>query len=113
MLAKQMIVEGEDAVTYLLNHIGLTLYGFANDEDGIKNCTCNCSNAWPIFADQSDVIVPSVLNESGFSTIDRTDDLGSQLSYVCKPLYYFAHDDGIRGNVTGHVETFCVISQAL
>lgn len=113
MLGKQVIEEGGDAVTYLVNDRGLTLYGFANDEDGVSNCTGGCANAWPIFAGQENVVVPSVLNASAFSSIDRTDDLGSQLTYAGKPLYYFAQDEDIRGNVTGHSETFYVISPAL
>ncbi|MEQ8243889.1 hypothetical protein [Fulvivirga sp.] len=113
MLAKQVVTEGEDAVFYLVDDRGLTLYGFANDEDGVSNCSGGCANAWPIFPGQDNVVVPSVLNKSAFSSIDRTDDLGSQLTYGGKPLYYFAQDEEIRGNVTGHSETFYVISPAL
>ncbi|MTI39067.1 hypothetical protein [Fulvivirga lutimaris] len=113
MLGKQVVEEGADAVTYLVNDRGLTLYAFANDEEGVSNCTGGCANAWPIFAGQDNAIVPSVLNTSAFTSIDRSDDLGPQMAYNGKPLYYFVQDEDTRGNVTGNNGTFYVLTPEL
>ncbi|PTB95876.1 hypothetical protein C9994_09840 [Marivirga lumbricoides] len=101
-LGRQVLTEGEDAEIYLVDDYGVTLYQSVNDEENVSNCTGGCANAWPIFSGQQNPVIPSTLSEDDFSMITRTDALGPQLSFKGAPLYFFASDEGIRGNVTGN-----------
>ncbi|UII19318.1 COG4315 family predicted lipoprotein [Fulvivirga ligni] len=101
MLGKQSVKDGEDAVTYLVDGDGLTLYDFVNDEENTSNCSGGCANAWPPFNPAGTLIIPSTLSASDFDTFLRGDDLGYQLTYKGLPLYYFTTDAEVRGVVEG------------
>jgi len=102
MLGNKVLADGEDAATFLVNSWGVTLYYFANDEENVSNCTGGCAETWPILSAPDVVVVPSALSADKFANVERTDDLGTQLAYNGKPLYYFASDDNVRGNTLGH-----------
>lgn len=102
MIGKQVLEDEEEAQTYLVNSWGVTIYDFTNDTEGVSNCTGGCVSAWPIVSDTETLVLPSVLDETKFSTVERTDDLGDQLGYGGLPVYYFATDDNVRGSVKGH-----------
>lgn len=101
MLGKQAVEEGAEAVTYLVDSWGKTLYDLTTDEDNVSTCSGGCADAWPIFSMPETLVIPSSLSADKFSTVEREDDLGAQLAWNGKALYYFASDEEIRGNVTG------------
>lgn len=70
-----------------------TLYTFANDTDGVSNCSDTCLVNWP-------AVTAAEENTSGnFSTITR-DDGTLQWAFKNRPMYYYA-GDAAEGDVTG------------
>ncbi len=92
--------EGNGDTFYMTDIEGNTLYTFINDTNGVNNFTApdfSNNGVWPIAEISLDKI-PSILNNSDFSTIDifgRT-----QLTYKGWPLYYFGQDTN-RGDNKG------------
>ncbi len=101
MVGKQPVVEGEDARTYLVDDHGVSLYLNTGDGQDLSNCAGGCAEVWPPFKRPENLILPSILGENYFSTVDREDDLGPQLAVFGNPLYYFSIDEQLRGNVLG------------
>jgi predicted lipoprotein with Yx(FWY)xxD motif len=108
-----MIASRPKTGSYLTDGTGRALYVWAKDTiPGVSSCTGTCIATWPAFAvDQ--LVAPSVLNPSNFSTIIRGDGT-KQIAYRGRPLYYYSADkdagdlygDGIgnvwfAANVTG------------
>jgi predicted lipoprotein with Yx(FWY)xxD motif len=94
-------VEGTGKTVYFTDANGLTLYTFVNDSSNVNKFTKpDFSNnaAWPIY-DTINVVVPSVLDKTKFST---TSVAGfKQMTYNGWPLYYFGQDSRVRGNNKG------------
>lgn len=70
-----------------------TLYTFANDEDGVSNCSGGCATTWPPIIAQSEQTV------GDFSTLLR-DDGTLQWSFKGDPLYYYV-GDASEGEING------------
>ncbi len=76
------------------NHIvdkdGRSLYFFANDANGLSNCTGGCLATWPAFlADSATATYSDGLTASDFKTI-ITASGSKQTTYKGWPLYYYA-----------------------
>ena len=83
-----------------MNADGLSIYGFANDVDGVSVCDGGCAQAWP------PVLVPTAalpegLDSAVFSVVTRTDGT-YQLKAGKWPLYLFGGDTA-AGQTTGHL----------
>ena len=81
--------------SYLTDKAGNTLYFFANDANGLNNCTGGCTTAWPIFTVAMlsvDKLAPG-LAYADFGTINVGS--GNQVTYKGWPLYYYA-PGGVR-----------------
>lgn len=69
---------------------GMTIYFFANDEEGVSNCSGDCLENWPIVTvDGEPTGDDAVTAELG--TIDAADG-DTQLTVNGFPAYYFAGD---------------------
>jgi len=77
----------------LVDAEGLTLYGFVPDaESGESTCYDGCETAWPpLTVEGGDFTVGTGLDESVFTTVERTDGT-MQLKVGDYPLYYFSGD---------------------
>jgi predicted lipoprotein with Yx(FWY)xxD motif len=74
----------------LVDTEGRTLYGFAQDSDGMPTCYDACATNWPPLVGADDAVVGDGLNQALLQPFERTDGM-TQLSYGW-PLYYFAND---------------------
>lgn len=101
LVGRQSVTEGEEAIVYLVDDRGVSLYRSINDGENLSNCAGGCAGVWPPFEASENWVIPSSLNQNDFATVVREDDLGPQLSYKGNPLYYFTPDEQVRGNVTG------------
>lgn len=76
----------------LVDANGNSLYYFANDANGLNNCSGDCANIWPIFFG-GDALSQNQLGQgltsSDFGTI-TTSGGRKQTTYKGWPLYYFA-----------------------
>lgn len=79
-----------DLGTIIVDQVGMTLYGFTPDADGLPTCTDGCADAWPPYAVDGDA-VPAGLDESIFSVVAHPSGV-NQLKAGKWPLYYFAAD---------------------
>lgn len=78
---------------FLVAANGMTVYTFANDEDGVSNCNDECADNWPpLLVNPDDALVggPHVMGEIG--TMTRADER-TQLTFNGMPLYYFGADE--------------------
>lgn len=101
LVGRQVVTEGEDAIVYLVDDRGVSLYRTTGDGENESNCAGGCAGVWPPFKASATWVIPSTLSQSDFASFSREDDLGPQLSYQGSPLYHFSNDEGIRGNVLG------------
>ncbi len=112
LLGRQPVSEGEEAVVYLVNDRGVTLYLNQGDEENISNCNGGCATVWPPFQ-KTQPVIPSSLNANDFEYLNRNDELGPQLSFKGSPLYYFSQDEEKQGVVLGQAggpnQTFFVV----
>ncbi|MGD1893588.1 MAG: hypothetical protein ACFB15_23720 [Cyclobacteriaceae bacterium] len=100
MLATQVVEGvGSDAISYLVDAEGNSLYYFDNDQENESVCFDGCLDAWPAFSEVANVTLPSTLNEGAFAVIDRADGI-QQLTYAGRPIYFFAQDTE-RGETRG------------
>lgn len=92
--------EGEAKTIYLTDAKGRALYAFKNDKANKNNFTKEGveSKAWIVYA-ADQIVVPSKLDKSLFSTIDVFGK--KQLTYNGWPLYYFGQDEGVAGSNKG------------
>jgi len=93
-----LIAHTTDLGLYLTDTTGKTLYYFTKDTAGTSTCTGACLAKWPAFS-TGPVSAPSVLKESDFSAVSRSDGM-KQTAFMGRPLYYFA-DDAQPGDVKG------------
>nr|WKN34036.1 hypothetical protein K4G66_16775 [Tunicatimonas sp. TK19036] len=115
LVGRQSVTEGQEAVVYLVDDRGVSLYRSINDGENVSNCADGCAEVWPPFKASENWVIPSSLSAVDFSSFSREDGLGPQLSYQGSPLYYFTPDEEIRGNVLGQGgagETFFVVEPA-
>ncbi len=70
-----------------------SMYTFANDTDGVSNCTDACVLNWPVVEPGVDV------DQGQFSTITRTDGV-LQLAFKNRPLYFY-QGDAAEGETSG------------
>ena len=101
LLGRQVVTPGEEAVVYLVDDRGVSLYHNTADGENLSNCSGGCAGVWPPFQVEGDLVIPSSLDINEFATLDRDDDLGPQRSFQGQPLYRFSQDEGIRGSVLG------------
>ncbi len=94
-----MITVKEGLGQYLVDSRGRTLYIFKKDEPNKSNCYGDCAKKWPVFSPNR-LIVPSTLNLTDFTFIQRSDGK-VQLAYRGQQLYYW-FKDAKRGDTTGH-----------
>jgi predicted lipoprotein with Yx(FWY)xxD motif len=89
--------EDSDLGTILVDAEGNTIYFFANDEEGVSNCTADCLANWPrVVADGTPVAGDGVTAELGTLEVSG----GAQLTVNGFPAYYFA-GDGAAGDTNG------------
>jgi predicted lipoprotein with Yx(FWY)xxD motif len=89
-----------DFGTILVDHDGMTLYEFANDEPNQSNCTGECLDNWPPLISLGDPAAGEGVNEGDLGTIEREDGQ-LQVTYREMPLYYWVGDVG-PGDTGGH-----------
>ena len=85
---------------------GRTLYFFANDANGMNNCSGGCANLWPTFyTDLISLAEGSELDLADFGVITLADGTTKQTTYKGWPLYYYSPTaDGVleaTGTVSG------------
>jgi predicted lipoprotein with Yx(FWY)xxD motif len=93
-------VSGANADAYLVGPTGLSLYLFANDTEGVSNCSGQCLENWPALT-VPEGLDPTAVDAAGgeLGTITR-DDGGIQVTYNGLPLYYYV-GDSVPGDTTG------------
>jgi len=93
-----VLVADSDLGQILTDADGNTIYFFANDEEGVSNCTGDCLANWPpVEASGTPSAADGVTADLG--TMDR-DDGTTQLTVNGYPAYYFAHDEA-AGDTNG------------
>ncbi len=108
---KKVVAAGTTDTTskeFLTDSAGNTLYYFTKDSLNPTtlptNCVSGCITTWPVFYTPN-ITVPSLLLQSDFGTITRTDGTGGttrlQSTYKGRPLYYFAPDAYSKGVAKG------------
>lgn len=98
---KGTYVEGTGKTIYFTDAKGLTIYTFVNDSANINKFTkpdFSNNGVWPIY-DTINVVVPSVLDKTKFSSITVAGH--KQMTYNGWPLYYFGQDSKVMGNNKG------------
>ncbi len=86
---------------YLVGPTGMTLYFFANDTDGVSNCSGGCLQNWPALTAPEGLDPTATAGADGtVATLTRADDGKLQITYNGKPLYYFA-GDSLPGETKG------------
>jgi predicted lipoprotein with Yx(FWY)xxD motif len=83
-----------DLGSILVDAEGNTLYAFLPDEaaDGEPTCYDQCADNWPALLAEGEVSVGEGLDDSMFSTVERTDG-GTQVRVNEYPLYTFVNDE--------------------
>lgn len=84
--------------SYITDSSGRTLYYFLKDTTGTSVCTGSCIATWPAFS-ADPLILPTLLNNSDFAAVSRTDGV-KQIAYMGRPLYYYVNDKK-PGDTTG------------
>ena len=85
------VKEDAKSVKYLADANGMAMYTYANDKDGISNCTAQCLAAWPAVIVVNANITADGLATGALGTI-TTADGKLHLTYNGLPLYYYAKD---------------------
>ena len=83
----------------LTDSAGVTLYFFSNDPNGTSTCTGGCATSWPAYY-KANPTLDTGLNSTDLSSFTRSDG-PQQLSYKGWPLYYYAPDSSVAGNIKG------------
>lgn len=110
MLAAQKIDAFEDpSTTYITDAQGRTLYYFLQDTENISNCSGGCLDAWPAFEGIEDLVVPSTLDKTTFSVIERADGI-QQLAYKGRAMYFYTQDQ-VRGDIKGQAISNWTVSR--
>ncbi len=77
---------------YLADSLGFTVYSFANDADGLNNCTGGCTTLWPVYYAGDNLVQEKLgigLDIADFSTITTAAGV-KQTTYKSWPLYHYA-----------------------
>ncbi len=96
---------GTDATTTVGTHLigsnGMTLYAFANDTDGVSNCTGECAQNWePYLVNDLSVLANLQSGVDGTASTTLRADGGMQVTYGGAPLYFYIGDK-TSGEVNG------------
>jgi predicted lipoprotein with Yx(FWY)xxD motif len=77
----------------LVDTVGITLYVFANDTNGVSNCSGGCLTIWPAVQPALPGFTPNLAPSAmgTLSLITRSDGT-QQVAYNGMPLYYFNQD---------------------
>lgn len=86
--------------TFLVGPTGLTLYLFANDTEGVSNCSGQCLDNWPALTVPEGLDPSAVSAAAGALDVVTRDDGALQITYNGLPLYYFA-GDSLPGDTNG------------
>lgn len=86
----------------LVGPTGMTLYTFAEDTDGVSNCSGSCATNWPPLVGGFDGggVLPAASGADGRLAWILREDGSRQLTYDGAPLYYWRADQA-PGQVTG------------
>jgi predicted lipoprotein with Yx(FWY)xxD motif len=100
MMSTVMLGGTEDLGPFLVNHDGMTLYMFTNDEPGVSNCAGDCATNWPPLTVAEDEIPTLAAGIPGRINAITRDDGTRQVVYNGMPLYTWK-DDMAAGDATG------------
>jgi predicted lipoprotein with Yx(FWY)xxD motif len=90
-----------DIGTHIVDGDGHTLYLTVRDDRDQSNCTADCTQLWqPVLVDGEPQAGEGV-QEDLLGTLEREDDLGTQVTYDGMPLYRFVADQE-PGDTRGH-----------
>ena len=92
-------VADTDLGQILVGADGRTLYLFTPDTAGESTCYDECATNWPPLLADGEISVGAGLDDSDFSTVERTDGT-LQVKIGEWPLYYFA-GDAAAGDTNG------------
>lgn len=85
----------------LVNQDNQSMYFFAEDVNGLRNCEGNCANVWPaVTGNLNELETGPNLNESDFASISIGDGQ-HQITYKGWPLYYFSEEGNGELETTG------------
>lgn len=84
---------------YLVDGDGLTLYLFANDEQGASTCFDDCLAMWPALLVDAELVPGEGVDAELLDQVERPDGT-MQVTYNGWPLYYYAAD-AAAGDTTG------------
>ena len=95
------VAEDDELGEILVGGNGMTLYTFANDQDGESNCVDGCAVNWPplTVVDGEEIVVEGDLSGE-LGTTERADGR-LQVTYNGMPLYFWTRDV-IPGDTVGH-----------
>ena len=85
---------------FLVGPTGLTLYLFANDTDGVSNCSGQCLANWPALTVPEGLDPSATSDASGALDVLVREDGERQITYNGLPLYYFV-GDSLPGETNG------------
>ena len=85
-------VASTDLGEVLVDHEGMTLYMFDNDEGGESACYDDCADNWPPLVVDDAATASDGADASLLGTTERTDGT-TQVTYADQPLYYWVGDD--------------------
>ena len=86
--------------SYLVGPTGFTLYLFANDAEGVSNCSGECLANWPALTVPEGLDPTAVAEAGGTLGLVTRDDGVLQITYNGLPLYYFV-GDALPGETNG------------
>lgn len=93
----------EELGSFLVNSAEMTVYTFANDTEGVSNCSGECLTAWPaVTVGSEDELIAGLgaTAQADLDVIERADTGDLQVTYKGAPLYTFAND-AASGDATG------------
>jgi len=100
MAATVMLGGTEDLGPFLVDHDGMTLYLFQNDEPGVSNCAGDCAANWPPLTVAEDETPTLAAGVPGRINAITRDDGTRQVVYNGWPLYHWK-DDMAAGDTNG------------